>query len=365
MHIGFDISSLPFGTGVSRYTSNLLAALVPLLHSPDQLTLFGSSLRQKQALMQYADRYPDMIKKLYSFPPSLVSVLFNQLNLPITALTGNLDVFQAWDWYTPNPGKARLVSTVHDVALFKYPDTAHPSIKHHHEISLTRLKKYNATIIAVSQATKNDLIEFFSFQPNQITVIPEALPQELNVIPSKEQLIQVKQEFALTKPYMLIVGTREPRKNHERQIQAWHPFKADYDLVVVGKSGWETLTPEPGLKLLGYVDGLKLAALYRGAEVLLYASLYEGFGLPILEGFFHQVPVVTANVSAMPEVAGDAAVLADPLNHDSLVYSINQALQYKDTWVKKGLERLRHFSWGSTARQTLLLYNSLFINHKS
>jgi glycosyltransferase involved in cell wall biosynthesis len=366
MRVGFDISSLPYGTGVSRYTSNLVRSLVPLLTSQDNLTLFGTSLRQRTALERFIQSLPStsyLVPRTYPFPPSLTSFLFNQLNMPISTFTGKLDVFHAWDWYTPNPGQTQLTATIHDLALFKHPSTAHQSIREHHQQALQRLHRYNAAIIAVSETTKIDLIEHFSFPPESVTVIPEALPQESAYKPSSQECLAVKRKYGLDKPYFLMVGTQEPRKNHARQIKAWSRYKDTHDLVIVGKKAWADIELQDGIHSLGYLNDHELAALYEEASLFLYVSLYEGFGLPILEAFYHQIPVVTGNLSAMAEVAGDGAALAYPQQVDSIMDSIDQALQYPDKYVKKGIDRLSYFSWSTAAAKTLDHYRK--INHKS
>jgi O-antigen biosynthesis alpha-1,3-mannosyltransferase len=364
MRIGLDISSAVYGTGVSHYTTNLVRSMLPLLHPDDQMVVFGASLRQRSALHEFSkelfvNHASAIINRLFPFPPSLTSLLFNQLNLPINRLTGDLDLFHAWDWYIPHPGHAKLVSTVHDLALFKFPDTAHPQIKTQHQAALIRLKQFNAHLIAVSQATKNDVIKLFNYDPALIHVIPEALPQESCLSPNDSQIKTVLAKYHLNRPYMLMVGTHEPRKNFLNQIKAWEAYKHDYDLVLVGKQAWQDIKPQSGLHLLGYVAGLELASLYRRATALLYVSLYEGFGLPILEAFYHQVPVVTGNVSAMPEVSGDAAVLTDPHDKEAIAAAIGQALQFREALVSKGTQQLAHYSWQSTAHQTLDLYKEI------
>jgi glycosyltransferase involved in cell wall biosynthesis len=360
MRIGIDISSIPYGTGVSRYTANLVRALIPHLVQ-DQLILFGSSFRQKQAISSYIQNLNSKIQShLYPFPPSLTSFLFNSLHLPISWFTGSLDVFHAWDWQVPSAKPGLLISTVHDLSLFKYPGTADPEIQHHHQQTLKILKTQAAAIIAVSQTTKDDLMTLFGIPGDQIYVIPEGLPSETEILVTPAGLAEVKQKYNLTKPYFLLVGTQEKRKNLPLQIEAWRHFRHNFDLVLVGKPGGEVIKPEPGMIMTGYVTDLELAALYRGASVLLYASLYEGFGLPILEAFYHRLPVVTANLSGMAEVAGEAAVCVDPLRVEMIIMAIGKALEMHESLVQKGLERLNQFSWDRVAQEHLALYRQTY-----
>jgi glycosyltransferase involved in cell wall biosynthesis len=358
MRFGIDISSIPYGTGVSRYTNNLVRAMLPLV-GDDQLIAYGSSLRQYFKLKEFCTFNRLIDYSLNRYPPVFTSLLFNSLHLPINWFTGQLDVFHAWDWQIPSVPTGKLVSTVHDLALFKFPHNAHPQIASQHKNTLKYLKQHADGVIAVSQTTKNDLISLLDFDPNKIIVIPEALPIESQISITDPDLDEVKQKFSITKPYFLIVGTLEKRKNIQNQYQAWLHYRKDFDLVVAGNPLDVILAPVPGLHLTGFVESKELAALYQGAAVLLYVSNYEGFGLPILEAFYHQIPVVTTNTSAMPEVAGDAAVYAEAQSPESIIMNLGLALQTRTNLVKKGLERLKLFSWDSIARQTLSLYRSL------
>ena len=155
---------------------------------------------------------------------------------------------------------------------------------------------------------------------------------------------------------MLSVSSFEPRKNLGRIIQAFSSFDDEYQLVLVGKSGFDKIPDSKGIIKTGFVSGEDLAALYKASKCLIYASLYEGFGLPILEAFYYGAPVVTSNVSSMPEVAGDAAVLVDPLSTSSIEEGIRKALSDSDSLIRKGKQRLEKFSWKEVADKTIKVY---------
>jgi len=358
MRIGIDITPVIYGRGVSLYTSNLLRALAEL-GTQDQLLAFGSSLRAHHHLQTVV---PDKVKtSLHRYPPSLLNILFNFVHLPIERLTGPLDVFHAWDWYIPSTKQAKLVSTVHDLALFRFPETAHPQIAQQHRKSLRYLRQVEAQIIAVSEATRDDLIELFDFSPADISVIPEALPEEMKIAVHDSQIATLRSKHMIQGPFLLCVGVNEPRKNFNLIIQAWQRFKADYSLVIAGAEGWGELNLQDKIIVTGSLDRADLAALYKAADVLIYTSLYEGFGLPILEAFYHQTPVVTSNVSSMPEVAGQAAILVEPSNPEAIADGIEKALNQSLKLISKGKERLQHFSWQHTAQLTLQLYKKSLI----
>ena len=172
----------------------------------------------------------------------------------------------------------------------------------------------------------------------------------------------------LFKPFLLIVGTREPRKNMKRMVEAWLEHRDMYDCVVIGAAGWDELPHHQGLHILGYLDAKELASLYRSAVGLLFASLYEGFGLPILEAFFHGCPVATSRVSSMPEVAGEAAIYVNPFDVQDIAKALHQILcnpTLRETLSHKAQRNADRFSWKTAAEQTLAIFaEAIEIKHK-
>ncbi len=167
-------------------------------------------------------------------------------------------------------------------------------------------------------------------------------------------------KYKITKPFFISVASLEPRKNLKRIIKAFSSFEKDYQLVLVGRSGYDNIPDAKGLIKTGYVSEKDLACLYKESQALIFASLYEGFGLPILEAFYHGTPVVTSNVSSMPEVAGNAGVLVDPLSIDSIKKGIKQAILHKDKLVEIGKQRLEKFSWKQVSDQTIKVYQNAY-----
>jgi glycosyltransferase involved in cell wall biosynthesis len=357
MRIGFDISPVIYDTGVGFYTRNVVRELCR--DGAIDMTLFGSSLRQHSALKTFTQGLR-AAPKLFHLPPKLSNLSFHKLNLPIEWFAGELDVFHAWDWYIPRTKKAALVTTVHDLAMFKFPHIAHPEILKHHQTVLGRINALNAMVIAVSETTKQDLIDLFEVNPERVHVIPEALPEEAHITVSENEVKNVLKKYSITRPYFLSVGTKEPRKNYLNQMKAWETYKKDYQYVIVGKKGWQELPKKDNLIALESVSARELAVLYLGADLLLYASLYEGFGLPILEAFYHRIPVVTSNISSMPEVAGRGAILVDPQSVDSIRGGINSALEKQKQLVEEGSMQLSQFSWKETAAQTIAVYRKAY-----
>lgn len=376
MKVGIDVTSLIYGRGVSRYTANLSRAL--LKFTPTEVSFYGSSLRQKTQLETqikkviksagYTKQTPQIV--LQSYPPSVQDLLWNKLKVnPIKKVLPKIDIFHSWDWLQPPDTTLPIVSTVHDLAILRYPETAHPQVVKMHQKAWHRLKAAKAHIIAISRATKKDLIELLDYPSYLIHVVYEALPDDIRETSEalgEEQYAALKQKLNLEKPYILFVGTREPRKNLKRLIKAWDTLSDDVQLLIAGESGWDDTTgiakqlKNPNLRFLGKVSDQELVVLYSEAQVLAYPCLYEGFGLPILEAFYYGTPVLTSNVSAMIEVAGNAAELVNPESvediRSGLCKLLEESLPDQQKRLQRMLIRLQMFSWQRVATETLQVY---------
>lgn len=363
LSVGFDITSILYNRGVSRYTSNIVYALAALDNSP-KLRLFGSSFRANRQLKTMAK---DLCKNsniatkpsILAFPPAFLSRMWYGVGrLHIESLMPKVDVFHAWEELIPPSYKTPIVATIHDLAIFKFSELAHPQTKERHTLALQRLTHYGSHCIAVSQQTKNDLMEMFSFAEDHVHVIPEALPVE-SIIDEKDLLsVTDLEKLGLKRPYFLWVGANEPRKNLNRIIEAWRNYSHDFDLVLAGSNGLTSLKPEQGLKIVSSPSRQQLGSLYKHAAVFVFPSLYEGFGLPILESFHYGCPVVTSNNSGMSEVADDAGFLVDPYEIDSIRHGIDEALEKGKLPLrqKKMQTRVSSYSWAKSATQTLEVY---------
>lgn len=355
MRITMDISSIVYNRGVSFYTTNLVRNIKKVISAADTLSLFGASFGNYNALKVFS-REIGVVSKLYPVPPSLATLAFHATPCPIDLFINEADIFHTWEWYLPSARTSKVVITLHDVALFKFPKLSHPAIEKQHREVMERIKKLKPTIIAVSESTKLDLIEVCNLPADSIHVVYEAIPMEHQVVIDEEQLSGVKEKYALKRPYMLMVGTAEPRKNFSRQIEAWQKFKNDFDLVIVGAEGWEHVPTDSHIIRITQASAFELAALYKGASVLLYCSLYEGFGLPILEAFYHELPVVTANTSAMSEIGNSAVVQCDPHDVQSIKQGIQVAIDNSLILSEKSKKRLHEFSWQKAAKETYVVY---------
>jgi glycosyltransferase involved in cell wall biosynthesis len=235
-------------------------------------------------------------------------------------------------------------------------------------------------IIAVSQSIKNDLEKFLKVDENKSSVIYSGLDERF-FEESEVAEAKVLGKHDITKKYILFLGTIEPSKNIARLLEAFSKFKSmkkaksggkfEYQLVLAGKRGWlageyHQIIKDLGLSkdvvFTGYVIGDELVPLFRGAEFFVMPSLYEGFGMTVLEAFATKTPAIISNVSSLPEIAGDAARFVNPLDTKELALAMSEfsaSNQLREEYVQKGLEQAKKFDWDKTARETLEIYKSL------
>lgn len=332
--VGMDISQLAHRGGVATYTENLSDNLSEI--SSLKMVYFYSSLRKL-----YSGDLNNIRK--YRFPPMLFEPMFNSWRVPIEKFIGPVDVFHSSDWTEPR-SKAKKVTTYHDVVPFKFPEWSHPKIVAVHKRKLKIVEKEIDMVITVSESTKKDLLEVSNIPQNKIKVIHEG--PTANFQPqSVENKRKFKEKYGLPEKFVLTIGGVGERKNLGRIKEA----AAGYHLVIAG----ETL---PWL----HIDELGL--LYASAEALLYCSLYEGFGIPILDAFSVGTPVITSNISSMPEVGGEAAVYVDPRDVSDIRKKLDLVTSdrsLKEELIKKGLIRVKEFSWEKAAKETADVYKKL------
>jgi glycosyltransferase involved in cell wall biosynthesis len=356
MKIAIDVSQIVYGTGVSTYTKNLVDNLLKIDKENDYL-LFGGSLRRQGELknmLHYSTVLGGSVKtKIHPISPMLADLVWNRLHVfPIEKLVGEVDVYHSSNW-AQAPSKAFKVTTVHDLVPIKYPKLSHPKLVSAHKARLKWIKNEVDRVIVPSKATYED-IQSYGIKRDRIRVISEAPDKSLKPV-SKRRIEKLKRKYRIGK-YFLSIGVN-PRKNTKRIIDAFIKLKPkNIELVIIGRA-FMNVKEVKGVKFLGHVPNNELAAFYSGAEVLLYPSLYEGFGLPILDAFACKTPVVTSKVGSMAEVAGSAAVLVDPKDTVSIAEGIQNALENKNELVKKGGERVKKYSWQKNARETLKVYN--------
>lgn len=371
MKIGIDVSQIVYGTGVSRYTRELVRHLL-LLDRENEYVLFAGVWRQKEAIGTFFNELKreglTFSPKVSFLPPRAADLVFNRLRIPVDLYTGRLDVFHASNWTTPRT-KAKLVTTVHDLTPILYPETFPASLIKNFQRNLQLIQDTADLVLADCETTKQDLVKYAGLSAERIKTVYLAAGDQFRPVKSQNRINQVKAKYGIRGRYILSVGTQEPRKNIGQLIEAFTQVNdPQVSLVLVGKSGWgeakDLRLKIKDLRIVetGFVPDEDLPALYSGAEVFVYPSLYEGFGLPVLEAMQSGCPVITSDRSATAEIGGQAAFLVDPSDTQALTEAMREVLasqKMRDSLISEGLKRAQAFSWKKTARQTLEAYQQV------
>ncbi len=324
MRIGIDVSPLrQTRAGTARYLRGLLPELERLV---DVEPLAWGGSRKAATVARDVWWYP--------------------LELPRRAR--GLDVLHCPSFRGPlRAPAAPLVLTVHDLAVLRHPNTFNRWTRTYSRLLVPRVVHAAQRVIAVSDFTKRELLDVLEIPEERIRVIPNAVAKPF-----------VPDGGRAEGEYVLAVGTREPRKNLPRLAEAAR--LAGVELRIAGAQGWgEVEVAGAGVRVLGYVDDEELARLYRGALCVAYPSLYEGFGIPVLEALACGAPVVTSAGSAMAEVADGAAVLVDPQDADAIADGIREAIRRREELAALGPERALGFTWQAAAEATTAVYREL------
>ena len=267
--------------------------------------------------------------------------------LPAKARLDRVDVLHCPTQRAPVRSPVPLVVTFHDLAVLRHPDAFNRWTREYSRRVLPRVAEAATRLIAVSEFTKRELLEVLDVPEDKVRVIPNAVGEPFTA-----------DGEAAEGDYVLAVSTLEPRKNLSRLVEGYERARLNgLPLLVAGAAGWGDVRVDGnGVRWLGEVGDEELARLYRGARCVAYVSLYEGFGLPVLEAMACGTPVVAARTGALEEVSGDATVLVDPLDPDAIAVGLNEAIDRREDLRKRGLERARAFDWHDVARETVAVY---------
>lgn len=391
MRIAIDANELckPLTNGVKVYTYNVLKQLLAidheneyLLYSQDKFTdaNFEESISKKHnfvhKVVPWNKPFWTYLKLPYQLRKDMPDVLFMPiqtvpfLDKSISGLDSGLmgKILGPSFSFAFRPQKMKIVTTVHDLAFLKFPEYFTSWDRAVLKINTRRAVKFSDTIITPSETTRNDIAKYyFHTDISNVRVVPSGYDNDTfywrKITLSDHQVLT--ERYKINKKYILFVGVLQPRKNVSLLVKSFKDIVSKYgqdvELILAGGNGWmsEKIFDDINnsgyskrIKVLGEVSLRDLAVLMRGAEVFVLPSLYEGFGLPILEAMASGAPVVTSNVSSMPEVGGDAAVYFDPANRNSLTAAILKILtdgDRRETLRQKGFLRAREFSWKNTA----------------
>ena len=366
MRVGFDAT--PAATqyaGVGRYTRELLRALLPLDASDDYRLLLAARDDEATRLRELLP--PGAARTIHRLPVSerWVTAAWQRLRVPLAVerVIGAVDVFHGPDFVLP-PAKAPSVVTIHDLSFLVRPDLGEPSLVAYLSKAVPRVLASADRVIAVSASVATEIAERFPFVRDRVVAIPNGVR-----IPSSNP-----PRRSTSRPGVLIVGTIEPRKNHLAVIEAMRYVRQsvpDAVLYVAGRIGWQssdvvaTLTAQERAGHLVVVEGPsdeRLEQLYADADVFVYPSWYEGFGLPVLEAMARGVPVVASDIPSLREAAGNAAQYAKPHDAEAIASRILMFLddpEIANRVAKAGRSHAANYSWHRTALSTRRVYRQL------
>ena len=365
-------AALEQGGGIGRYTRELVRALAALDPTTDY-RLFAAGYQPATLPASPGQNFTWHSSRLDT---EWLARLWHRAQLPlrIERWVGKIDLLHAPDFTLPPVRKGtRTILTVHDLSFVRAPETATPGLRAYLNQVVPRSVARADHILADSEATRQDLIDLYDTDPAKISVLYSGVEARFRPIADVERLQAVREKYGIGNgPYLFSVGTVQPRKNYARLAEALHRLnRPDLKLVIAGGKGWlnddlyrtvQTLGMEEQVRFLGFADDADLPALYNGAEVFAYPALYEGFGLPPLEAMACGTPVVTSNVSSLPEVVGEAGLVVEPTDVEALAFALARALdddELRGTLRERGLARARLFTWERAAAQLLDHYRQL------
>jgi glycosyltransferase involved in cell wall biosynthesis len=300
-----------------------------------------------------------------------------QFSVPLDLRRERVALFHAPHYVLPPLTPCRSVVTIHDCIHLRFPQYLPNRLAYAYaRASLWTATHRAARVITVSEASKRDILRYFHVPESRIDVIYNAIDDRFWEPPSGDQMERVRQRYQLNSRFILYAGNIKPHKNLERLIEAFHilrqdPSLKDVQLLIIGDevSKYAMLRRavhrhklHKYVRFFGFVSHETLAALYRLADVFVFPSLYEGFGLPPLEAMASGTPVVTSNVSSLPEVVGEAALMIDPYEPQAIADAIRRVLaepELRATLRVRGLARAREFSWERSIRRVREIYGEV------
>jgi len=367
MRVAIDARKL-HDFGIGTYIRNLLRHLARIDHDTEYVLLCGEA--DLGVAAQLGPNFRSVLE------PSPNYSIREQIHVPWVLRRERPDLYHAPHYVLPAAINCNSVVTIHDCIHLIFPQY----LPNRMAYAYARAQMWTAAhrsdcILTVSDASKRDILHLFNIPPEKIVVVYNAIDAHFSVTPPPDAVSRVRERYQLDQRFVLYVGNIKPHKNLVRLIEAFSELRTgdleDVKLLIIG----DEISKLPALRhavhrhklhkhvrFLGYVPDDQLAVLYRLAAVFVFPSLYEGFGLPPLEAMASGTPVVVSNVSSLPEVVGDAAVLVDPHDIDSIVDGLRCVLTNPtraDDMRRKGLERSREFSWERSVARTLEVYKRI------
>lgn len=373
MRIGIDFTAaLQQRAGIGRFTRELVRAVVAADTVGDYRLVHA---RTSEAVP------PDMPRPLprvqLPFGSRTAAIVWQRLRLPIPVelFSGPLDIFHSPDYVLPPLRRARGLVTVHDLSFVKRPATAPDRLRGYLEKAVPAAVRRASAVLTDSVSSRTDLLEWLDVPPEKVHVVYGGVDARFRPVEDRAELERVREVYGITRPYILSVSTLEPRKNLVHLINAFAAWRArseaPHQLVLGGGPGWDyeaiyrraaELDLGDAIVFPGFIDDTYLPTLLSGADVFVYPSLYEGFGLPPLEAMACGTPVIASTAPCLPEVLGNAAVLVDPSDLDALTDALDRVLAdaaYRAGLVARGRARAATYTWHGAAMQLLGVYQQV------
>jgi glycosyltransferase involved in cell wall biosynthesis len=358
--------------GIGRYTRALVGAL---LDEPDDLEYVLYYARATtRPTGEGAVRRNGVATRALPLSERALTILWHRLRLPLPmeVFTGHVDLVHSPNYLLPPRRRARGIVTVLDLSFLLYPECADRGLVAFLEQAVPLSVAAADLVVAISEQTKRDLVALLDVPPERVAVVPLGVEPHFRPMTDEAALAAVRARLGIAEPFILSVGTLEPRKNLTLLIAAFARLKRGrrwpHRLVLAGQPGWlyedvfravERFGLADDVIFPGYVAEADLPALYSAADVFAYPSRYEGFGLPPLEALACGTPVVCADASSLPEVVGDAALLVPPTDEAALATALERLLEdttLRATLRQRGLARAARFTWAACAAQMRELY---------
>jgi glycosyltransferase involved in cell wall biosynthesis len=357
------------GAGIGRYTRGLVDALTDLDRENQYVLFCAGEMPSREAWP------PNFLIRRSVIPSRWLTAGWHKIGLPIPAelLTGYCDLFHSTDFVLPPLKRARGIVTIHDLSFIRLPGCSDPGLRGYLDKSVPKAVRAAHRVLADSWNTRNDLIDLLQVHPDKVSVVPGAVDTIFSPVDDLARLGQARARYQLPDRFIISVGTLEPRKNYPRLISAYARLRRQtglpHKLVIVGRPGWlyddiyKSVRAESvgeQVRFLGFVPDSDLAALYTMADLMVFPSLYEGFGIPPLEAMACGTPVVSSNNSSLPESVGGAALTVSAEDTEAIADAMAQVLEddrCRARMIELGRQQAAKFTWHAAARSLLAAYS--------